>query len=81
VKLAHQFINFMHEPEIAADNTNFVAYLCPNKTSYAQISEKIRQNPGVFLTPEIRAKSEVIQDLGANNLKYTRIWDQIKAAN
>ncbi len=81
VMLAHQFINFMQEPDIAADNTNFVAYLCPNKTSYPQISEKIRQNPGVFLKPEIRAKSEVIQDLGANNVKYTRIWDQIKAAN
>ena len=81
VTLAHQFINFMQEPEVAAENTNFVAYLCPNKTSYPQISEKIRQNPGVFLRPEIRAKSEVIQDLGANNVKYTRIWDQIKAAN
>jgi len=81
VTLSHQFINFMQEPEVAAENTNFVAYLCPNKASYPQISEKIRQNPGVFLTPEIRAKSEVIQDLGANNVKYTRIWDQIKAAN
>jgi spermidine/putrescine transport system substrate-binding protein len=81
VKLAHQFINFMQEPDVAADNTNFVAYLCPNVTSYAKISEKIRQNPGIFLKPEVRARSEVIQDLGANNVKYTRIWDQIKAAD
>jgi spermidine/putrescine transport system substrate-binding protein len=81
VTLAHQFINFMQEPDVAADNTNFVAFLCPNVPSYAKISEKIRQNPGIFLKQEVRARSEVIQDLGANNVKYTRIWDQIKAAD
>ncbi len=75
VSLAHQFINFMHEPDVAAANTNFVNYLCPNKTSYSAISEKIAHNPGVFLKPEIFSKSEVIHDLGPDNAKYIRIWD------
>ena len=31
-------------------------------------------------SPAIRAKCEVIRDLGADNAKYTKIWDEIKAA-
>ena len=77
--LAHQFINFMHDPEAAARNTSFISYLCPNKTSYMLLNEKIRSNPAIFINPEIRARSEIIDDLGPDNAKYTRIWDQIKA--
>ena len=79
-KLAHQFINFMHDPASAARNTNFISYLCPNKTSYTQLEERIRDNPAIFINPEIRARSEIIEDLGTDNALYTRIWDQIKAA-
>jgi hypothetical protein len=34
----------------------------------------------VKLDPAVQAKCEVIRDLGPDNAKYTRIWDQIKAA-
>jgi spermidine/putrescine transport system substrate-binding protein len=79
-RLAHDFINFLHEPDVAAENTNFIAYVCPNKTSYPKVSAALRDNPAIFLAPELRAKCEVIEDLGADTAKYTKIWDQIKAA-
>ena len=28
----------------------------------------------------MQAKCEVIRDLGADNAKYTKVWDEIKAA-
>ena len=56
-------------------------YLCPNKPSYAFLSEEILENPAIFLPPEIQAKSEVIDDLGEDNVKYTKVWDEIKAAS
>ena len=80
VELAHAFINFLHDPQVAAENSEFIAYLSPNSASYALLPEDMRNDPAVFLPAEIRAKSEVILDLGVDNAKYTRIWDEIKAA-
>ena len=34
----------------------------------------------LFPPPEVKAKGEVISDLGETNKLYTRIWDEIKAA-
>jgi spermidine/putrescine transport system substrate-binding protein len=78
--LAHAFINFIHRPDVAAANTMFVRYLCPNAKAYPLLDASIRDNPAIFMSPELRAKSEVIEDLGPDNAKYTKIWDQIKAA-
>lgn len=80
VELAHKFINFLHDPNVAAENTVFISYLCPNRASYQFLDEDILQNPAIFLKPEIQEKCEVIDDLGENNVKYTKIWDEIKAA-
>ncbi len=80
VELAYRFINFLHDPRVAAENTEFIRYLCPNRASYEFISPETRNNQAIFLKPEIRAKCEIINDLGDENQKYTKIWDQIKAA-
>jgi spermidine/putrescine transport system substrate-binding protein len=81
VGLAHAFIDFLHDPKNAAANSEFIGYLCPNSASYPLLPEEFRSNPAVFLDPEVKARSEVILDLGDMNVKYTRIWDQIKAAD
>jgi len=80
VKLAHAFINFLHDPQVAAENTEFIQYLCPNKDAYPLLSDKIRSNPGVFLAPEIQAKCEIFADLGDKNGLWVAVWDEIKAA-
>ncbi|MCJ7643552.1 MAG: hypothetical protein MUP28_03615 [Candidatus Aminicenantes bacterium] len=53
---------------------------CPNTGSYPLLGPDLRDNPAVFLSPELRAKSEIPADLGAANALYVRIWDEIKAA-
>jgi spermidine/putrescine transport system substrate-binding protein len=80
VRLAHAFINFLHDPERAAENSDFIGYLCPNLAAYPKMSAELRDNPTVFLPPEIRAKSEVIEDIGDALPLYTRMWDEVKAA-
>jgi len=79
-KLAHALINFLHNPQVAAQNSNFIRYLCPNKDSYAALDDKIKTSPGIFLAPEIQAKCEILADLGADNAKWVKVWDEIKAA-
>jgi spermidine/putrescine transport system substrate-binding protein len=80
VRLAHAFIDFLHDPDVAAENSNFISYLCPNKPGYAKLDAAIRDNPAIFMDPAVRAKSEVIRDLGQDNAKYVKVWDEIKAA-
>ena len=80
VGLALRFINFLHDPEVAAENSLAINYLCPNAAAYPKLPEEFRNNPAVKLDPAVQAKCEVIRDLGPDNAKYTRIWDQIKAA-
>jgi spermidine/putrescine transport system substrate-binding protein len=78
--LAHAFIDFLHIPEVAAENTAFIYYLCPNRDSYPLLPAEIRDNPGIFLDPAIRAKSEMIADIGQANALYIGVWDRLKAA-
>ena len=80
IGLAHAFINFLHDPEVAAENITFLKYLCPNKDAYALLGEDLRKNPGIFMDPEVRAKSEIIADLGEAIALYIKTWDEIKAA-
>jgi len=80
VALAHAYINFLHEPAVAAANTEFINYLCPNRSSYELLKEELKRNQTLFPPPEVRARCEVIADLGADNAKYTKVWDEIKAA-
>lgn len=80
VELAHKWINFMLDPAVAAENTGFTQYLCPNKDSYALLPEETRNNPAIILPPEVKARGEVNLDMGEDNAKYTKIWDEIKAA-
>lgn len=48
VEEAHAFIDFMLRPEVAAANTNFVAYASGNLAARAFIDEAILNDPGVY---------------------------------
>lgn len=80
IELAHQYINFMLDPAVAAENTEFTKYLCPNKDSYALLPPAIRDNPAILLPPEVQAVGEVNLDLGENLSKHVKAWDEVKAA-
>lgn len=81
VDLAERFIDFLHDPIIAARNTEFNSYLCPNWLSYNNLPEAVLQNPIVMIPPDLLKKGEQIKDIGADLAKYTAAWDRVKAAN
>ena len=80
-ELAHHFINFILEPAVAAQLTEFVYYLFPNSPSYPLLPEEVREDPILFPPQEVIAKLEMIQDLGELTQKYLTLWDEIKAAD
>jgi len=80
VDLAEKFINFLHDPIIAARNTEFNSYLCPNWLSYNNLDEAVLQNPIVMIPPALLKKGEQIEDVGPHLAKYTAAWDRVKSA-
>ncbi len=55
-KNAHDFINYLMEPQVAANNTNFVNYANANSASFDMVNEEVKNDPGVSPTPEVTAK-------------------------
>lgn len=80
VELAEKFINFLHDPKVAARNIEFNFYLCPNKAAYPLLSEEIRANPVVFIPDDLLAKGEQTLELGDDLAKYTAAWDRVKSS-
>lgn len=77
-ELAHAFINFLHRPDIAAQNIEYTWYYTPNLPAHSLVSEEVRNNPIVFIPREKWVRGEVISDLGNDLTRYSRIWDQIR---
>jgi spermidine/putrescine transport system substrate-binding protein len=78
-ELAYAFINFMTEPANAAVNMEYIYYLAPNKTAYDLVTSEFKENEALFLSDEVMAKCEMIDDLGPANALYNKAWDEIRA--
>ncbi len=77
--LAYKFINFIHDPKNAAENTDFTCYLCPNKDAYPLLSDEIKNNPAIFIDKETFAKSRFTIDQGESEGVLNKLWEDIKA--
>ncbi len=78
--LAHEFINYLLDPAIAAANMNEIMYLMPNVSARSLLREELRRHPLLSLSPDVRRKSEYMQDLGPATLLYDRYWTEVKIA-
>ncbi len=78
--LAHAFIDFVLDAETAAENMESIGYLCPNLPALKKVSAEFLKNPAISIPADILAKCEVIEDLGPDLTKYTKVWDAVKAA-
>ncbi len=55
-KNAHAFINYLMEPQVAANNSNFVNYANGNAASLPMVSDEVKNDAGIYPTPEVKAK-------------------------
>ena len=51
---AHEFLNFIMDPAVAAGITNTVAFATGNAASLALVSDDIKNDPSVYPTEEVR---------------------------
>jgi putrescine transport system substrate-binding protein len=70
---AHAFINFLMKPEVAAANSNFVYYANANAAATALVEEDLRNNPGVYPTPEVKAR---LQPNLTKSADFTRLLNR-----
>ncbi len=76
-ELAYKFINFLLEPEIAAQISNSIGYATPVAAAMDQIEE--RDNPLVYPTEEKRARLELLADLGDQADVFNSVWSEVKS--
>ncbi|HEY4552669.1 MAG TPA: ABC transporter substrate-binding protein [Bacillaceae bacterium] len=67
---AHQFINFMLDPENAAQNAEYVGYSTPNAIALELLPDEIKNDKRFYPDPELTEKLEVYDNLGKKMLAY-----------
>ena len=81
VDLAHKFIDFLYEAEIAAKNIEYVGSAIPNKAMEPLLSDEIKSNPLVNVPSETLDMVELIQDVGDSISVYNKEWDNFLSSH
>jgi putrescine transport system substrate-binding protein len=79
VKNAHLFINYMLRADVAAKNSNFISFANSNAASWPLVSAEVKNNPGIFPTPEMMPK--LVPDLPESTeftKLLTRTWTRFR---
>ena len=70
---AHRFIDYLMRPEVAAKNSDFVNYANANLKATALVNEALRNDPGIYPTPEVKAR---LQPNLSKSAEFTRLLNR-----
>jgi spermidine/putrescine transport system substrate-binding protein len=76
---AYAWLDFVHRPEIQAEETNFNLYATPNDAAKEFVEPDILSNPAIFPPEDVIANLEGAQDTSGNNQRID-IWEEFKQA-
>ena len=80
-ELAHQFINYLLRPNVAADVVRASKTATANRAALALLPDALRLSPTLFPSPELFARGEWFAPLPAAGQRLRdRIWTEIKSA-
>jgi spermidine/putrescine-binding protein len=77
--LAHQFINYMLEPETAAAIVSSTGYTVANRAARPYLSKTVLSNPALFPDAGLLEKCEMLQDLGEAGSLVDRLWTEVRS--
>lgn len=77
-ELAHQFINFLMIPEIAAETTNVTYYATANKDALPFVRKELMTDSTIFPPEEVKPKLEFYRDLGEASKLYDAAFTELK---
>jgi spermidine/putrescine transport system substrate-binding protein len=77
---AEVFMNYLADPEIAAQNATFVGYGTPNEAAKEFLDADMLGNNGIYPDAQTMTRLEWIEDVGDALTLYDRMWTEFKAA-
>lgn len=80
-EMAEAFMNYLLEPEVGAQLSNFVRYATPNQAAMPLINEEDRNNPAIYPPPEVQERLFFQVYLSADTeVLYNDAWAEVMAA-
>jgi spermidine/putrescine transport system permease protein len=79
--LAHLFIDFTLEAEVAAEICRTMKYSSPNRAALPLLPPEVRGNRAIFPPEDVKKRLELIDDIGDTTLTYERLWTEVKTAS
>jgi spermidine/putrescine transport system permease protein len=79
-ELAHAFIDFTLEADVAAEICRTMRYSTTNRAAMPLLPESITRSPAIFPPGDILDRTETIQDIGEATLLYDRAWTEVKTS-
>jgi spermidine/putrescine transport system substrate-binding protein len=76
--LAMKFMNYILDPKVGAQLSNFNQFATPNKASVPMITPEDLKNPAIYPDEETEKRLEYINDLGKMNAMYSELWKMVK---
>jgi len=77
---AYAWINFMLQPDVAAQICERLSFATPNQVAYNQLSPQVRNNTGLFPPEELLQKCESIAQVGEFVEVYDRYWTRLRSS-
>ncbi|MCS7072586.1 MAG: spermidine/putrescine ABC transporter substrate-binding protein, partial [Anaerolinea sp.] len=82
VPLAHAFIDYILDPQVGADISNYTGYGSPNQAAIdaGLIDEELLENPGIYPPAEVLERMFSIAAVAEAEAIYLSAWDEIKVS-
>ena len=77
--LAHKFIDFLYDPEIAVQNIDYAGSAVPNKSMI--LPDEIKNSPLIDIPEEVLNRVELIKDVGDSISIYNKEWDNFLSSH
>jgi len=79
VELAHAFINYLLEPEVAVRNALKVNYATPNRAARERLPPAILSDARIYPPPETLARCTWLEDRGEHIERIEKVWRAVRA--
>lgn len=76
---AHKFIDYLNDPQVAANGVNYVNYASPNTAALELVDPEVKNNPAIYPPAEVKANlfSDTVVGPELDRLR-NRTWTKIK---
>lgn len=79
--LAEMYINFLTDPEISAENMNYIGYSTPISEAKQYLDEEVANSPVAYPDEEVLARSQSFESLPTETVTHMgELFNQIKAS-